>query len=122
MTTRAIRGAITITENSKEAVKEATIELLAEILSQNSIKKEAISHVIFTLTKDIDADFPAKFARTELGFDDVPMICSNEIDIPNSLPMCIRALVVVNSDKSQKEIKHIYRGEAKKLRPDLTSF
>lgn len=119
MTTRAIRGATTVEENTQKAIKLATVELLNEILSQNNISKEDISHVIFTLTKDINADFPAKFARTELGFDDVPMICSNEIDVPNSLPMCIRALVVVNSDKSQKEIRHIYQQEAKKLRPDL---
>ncbi len=120
MTTRAIRGATTVEENTKEAIKDATIELLSVILSQNNLKKEDISHVIFTLTKDINADFPAKFARTELGFDDVPMICSNEIEVPNSLPMCIRALVVVNLNKSQKEIRHIYLNGAKKLRPDLS--
>ena len=121
MTIRSIRGATTVEENTKEAIKEATVELLSEILAKNPITKEDISHVIFTLTKDVNADFPAKFARIELGFDDVPMICSNEIEVPNALPMCIRVLMVVNTDLSQKEINHIYLREAKKLRPDLNS-
>lgn len=120
MSTKAIRGATTVEENTKESIKLATIELLSEILAKNAMVKEDISHVIFTLTKDVNADFPAKFARTELGFDDVPMICSNEIEVPNALPMCIRVLVVINSDKSHKEIKHIYLHGAKKLRPDLS--
>jgi chorismate mutase len=117
--TRAIRGATTVKENSKEAIRLVTVELLTEMLGQNKIQKESISHVIFTLTKDINADFPAKFARTELGFDNVPMICSNEIEVPDALPMCIRVLMVINSDILQKEIRHIYLNEAKKLRPDL---
>jgi len=119
MIIRAIRGATTIEENSKDAIKMATVELLNEILAQNNIKTEDISHLIFTLTKDINADFPAKFARIELGFDDVPMICSNEIEVPGALPLCIRILMVVNSMLSQKEIHHVYLNEAKKLRPDL---
>jgi chorismate mutase len=119
MITRAIRGATTVGENTKEAIKLDTVELLGEMMSQNKIKKEDISHVIFTLTKDINADFPAKFARIELGFDDVPMICSNEIEVPGALPLCIRVLMVVNSELSQKEINHVYLNEAKKLRPDL---
>ncbi|MDD3419991.1 MAG: chorismate mutase [Candidatus Gastranaerophilales bacterium] len=119
MTTRGIRGAITLDENSKEAIKQATIELLTEILSKNSVSKEDISHVIFTFTPDINADFPAKYARTGLGFDMVPMICINEIEVSDALKMCFRALVVVNTDKAQDEIHHIYLKGAKKLRPDL---
>lgn len=119
MITRAIRGATTIEDNTKDSIKESTIELLSEILNQNKIKKEDISHVIFTLTKDINADFPAKFARLELDFEDVPMICSNEIEVPNALPFCVRVLMVVNSELSQNEIKHIYLKNAKTLRPDL---
>lgn len=119
MSIRAIRGATSVEENTKDAIKEVTVELLSEILEKNAVAKEDISHVIFTLTKDVNADFPAKFARIELGFDDVPMICSNEIEVPNALPLCIRVLMVVNTDLSQKEIRHIYLREAKKLRPDL---
>lgn len=121
MITRAIRGATTVKENAKEAIKLATAELLTEMMGQNKIKKQDISHVIFTLTKDINADFPAKFARIELGFDDVPMLCSNEIEVPGSLPLCIRVLMVVNSVLPQKEIHHIYLNEAKKLRPDINT-
>jgi chorismate mutase len=119
MATRGIRGATTLEVNTKEAVKEATVELLSEILSKNSISKEDISHVIFTFTPDINADFPAKYARTELGFDAVPMICINEIEVAEALKMCFRALVVVNTDKAQNKIHHIYLKGAKKLRPDL---
>ena len=108
MITRAIRGATTVKENTKEAIKLATIELLSDMLGQNKITQKSISHVIFTLTKDVNADFPAKFARIELGFDDVPMICSNEIEVPGALPLCIRVLMVVNAELSQKEIHHIY--------------
>ncbi len=119
MMTRAIRGATTVEKNLKEVIKYSTVELLGEMLSKNQIQKEDISHVIFTLTKDVNADFPAKFARIELDFDDVPMICSNEIEVSGALPLCIRVLMVVNSELSQKEIHHIYLNEAKKLRPDL---
>ena len=119
MATRGIRGATTLDENSKEAIKHSTIELLSELLSKNSVSKEDISHVIFTFTPDINADFPAKYARTELGFDAVPMICINEIAPDGALEMCFRVLLVVNTDKSQDEIHHVYLGGAKKLRPDL---
>lgn len=119
MSTRAIRGATTVEENTKEAIKSATVELLSAMLEENKTSKEDISHVIFTLTKDVNADFPAKFARIELGFDNVPMICSNEIEVPGALPLCIRVLMVINSELSQKEFRHIYLNEAKKLRPDI---
>ena len=79
MMTRGIRGAITVKENTVESLKEATQELLEEILKRNNIKKELISHVIFTLTPDLNAAFPAKFARIDLGWDKVPMMCFNEI-------------------------------------------
>lgn len=121
MMTRAIRGATTVEENTKEAINIATVKLLRKMLSQNKITKEDISHVIFTLTKDVNADFPAKFARIELGFDNVPMICSNEIEVPGAMPLCIRVLMVINSDILQNEIHHIYLNEAKKLRPDLNN-
>lgn len=119
MATRGIRGATTLDENSKEAVKLATIELLTEILSKNSVEKEDISHMIFTFTPDINADFPAKYARIELGFDNVPMICVNEIAPDGALEMCFRVLMIVNTNKAQDEIHHVYLRGAKKLRPDL---
>ncbi len=116
---RGIRGAITLKENTKEEIKSATIELLSEMLKQNEINTEDISFAIFTLTDDLNADFPAKYAREFLNFDFVPMMCYHELDVPNSLKMCLRILLNVNTSKKQNEIKHIYLKDAKKLRQDI---
>jgi len=116
---RGIRGAITVDSNSAESVKDATVELLREIISENSVDTENISHVIFTLTKDIDSAFPAKFAREELDWPNVPMMCFNELDVDGAIASCLRVLVVVNTEKTQVGIKHIYLKDAKKLRPDI---
>ena len=119
MLTRGIRGAITVDNNTVEDIEKATVELIRSIISKNEIKTEDISHVIFTLTSDLNAAFPAKFARTNFDWDFVPMMCFNELDIKNSLSMCLRILIVVNTEKSQKEIHHVYLRGAQKLRPDL---
>lgn len=112
---KGIRGAITVDENSSNALKEATIELLTALVNQNSIKKEKISHAIFTLTKDLNTDFPAKFARVDFGWDNVAMMCYNELDINNSLDMCLRILIVYNCEESF-EPKFVYLKGAKNLR------
>lgn len=98
--TKGIRGAITVDDNTVDSLKSATIELLSALLDKNKISKDQISHVIFTTTQDLNADFPAKFARLDLGFDDVAMMCFHELDVPNSLPMCLRVLIVVNCDEN----------------------
>ena len=98
--TKGIRGAITVEANSENAIKTATVELLTEIMKQNNIVKEDISHAIFTVTTDLNAAFPAKFARLNLGWDKVAMMCYNELDVPNSRRMCLRVLIVVNCDKN----------------------
>lgn len=116
---RGIRGAITVNQNSAQCIKDSTIELLQVLMANNCCKIEDISHVIFTMTKDLTAAFPAKFARDILHWDNVPMMCFNELDIDDSLKMCLRILVVVNTEKKQDEIKHVYLKGAKKLRPDI---
>ncbi len=116
---RAIRGAITVEENSPEAISEATKELLRQIVEQNALQPEDIISVIFTATKDLNAAYPAKAAR-EIGWSFIPLMCMQEMDVPGSLPYCIRVLLHVNTTKSRQEIKHIYLREAKNLRPDLT--
>lgn len=98
MTTKGIRGAITVTENTSDAIKLATIELLTEIIKRNNVQVENISHVIFTLTNDLNAAFPTKFARLVLGWQNVAMMCFHELDVPNSLPMCLRVLLVLNCE------------------------
>ena len=117
---RGIRGAITVENNTIEAVKEAVIELINEIISANTFRESDISHVIFTLTNDIDCIYPAKIAREEFpSWKYVPMVCMNEMQIENSLKMCLRVLIVINTELEQTQIKHIYLKGASKLREDL---
>lgn len=116
---RGIRGATVVLSNTAEDIKEATVELVNEILKRNNIKISDIAFAIFTLTKDLNAAFPAKFARLECGFDMVPMMCYQELDVPNSIEKCLRVLIVVNTDLEQNEINHVYLKGAKALRGDL---
>lgn len=115
MITKGIRGAITVENNSVEAIENATIELITELTKTNGIKKELISHVIFTLTEDLNAAFPAKFAREKLGWDEIAMMCFNELNVPNSLEMCLRVLIVINCEESFSP-KFVYLKGAEKLR------
>ncbi len=117
--TRGIRGAITVKNNTIEDIKKATITLISEMIEKNNIKTADISHCIFTMTNDLDAAYPAKFVRSELKFDLVPLLCFNELNIQNGLKMCLRILIIINTEKTQEEIKHIYLEGAKILRPDL---
>lgn len=115
MITKGIRGAITVENNSAEALKEATLELLNKMLLTNAVTKEQISHVIFTTTNDLNAEFPAKFARLELGWDNVAMMCFHELDVPNSLAMCLRVLIVINCENDFVP-QFVYLKGASKLR------
>jgi len=115
MITKGIRGAISIKSNTKEAISDATVELLSEMIKENQIQKEKISHVVFTLTEDLNAEFPAKIARIELGWADVAMLCSHELNVPDSLKMCLRILIVLNCEENFKP-KFIYLKDAAGLR------
>lgn len=99
MITKGIRGAITVEENSSEAIKNATLELLNALILANHIEESMISHVIFTLTNDLNAAFPAKFARLDLNWTNTAMMCFHELDVPNALPRCLRVLIVLNCDE-----------------------
>lgn len=118
MLVRGIRGATTIKEDTVEEVMQATRELLELIQSENNFAIEDIASALFTVTSDVRSVFPAAAART-IGWDKAPLLCFQEIEVPGSLPRCIRVLVHVNTDKSQQEIKHIYLKEAQSLRTDL---
>ena len=115
MITKGIRGAITVENNSVEDIKSATLELLSEMIKKNNIEKENISHAIFTLTSDLNAEFPAKFARIDFGWDNIAMMCFHELDVPNSLKKCLRILIVVNAIDDFKP-KFVYLKGAEKLR------
>lgn len=115
MAVKGIRGAITVEENTVEAIENATAELLLEMIKQNSIVPSKISHAIFTLTSDLNAVFPAKFARQNLGWNEVAMMCYHELDVPNSLPKTLRVLVVINCDDDFKP-QFVYLKGAANLR------
>lgn len=115
MITKGIRGAITVDDNSEKALKEATLELLKEMIEVNEIKTENISHAIFTLTNDLNAQFPAKYARIDFGWSNVAMMCFHELDVPNSLSKCLRVLIVYNCDEGFTP-EFVYLKGAKNLR------
>ena len=116
---RGVRGATTVALDEREEILRATRELLALIIHLNGIRKEDVASAIFTTTTDLNTAFPATAAR-QLGWLDVPLICSHEIDVPGALGRCIRVLIHWNTAKSQGEIQHVYLKEAQSLRPDKT--
>lgn len=115
MAAKGIRGAITVENNTAEDLKAATLELLNEMVKRNNINVDKISHVIFTLTGDLNAEFPAKFARVDFGWKDVAMMCFHELDVPDSLEKCLRILIVLNCEDDFKP-EFVYLKGASKLR------
>ena len=115
---RGVRGATTVEANTREAILTGTRQLLALMIRQNGIESQDVASAIFSATHDLDAEFPALAAR-QLGWLDVPLLCSHEIAVPGSLPRCIRVLVHWNTDVPQGEIEHVYIRDAVRLRPDL---
>lgn len=118
---RGVRGATTVDINSRDAILLATRQLLALMIRRNDIDSNDIASATFTLTKDLDAEFPALAAR-QMGWLDVPLLCGYELSVPGSLGKCIRILLHWNTEKSQKEIQHIYIQGAVRLRPDLSTL
>ena len=114
---RGVRGATTIETDDRELVLKATRELLGLMIRLNDIRTDDVASAIFTTTPDIISVFPATAAR-QLGWLDVPLMCSHEISVPGSLGMCIRILLHWNTDKGPKQIQHVYLREARTLRPD----
>ncbi len=115
---RGVRGATTVEHNDREEILLATTELLQLIVRQNDLPVEDIASAIFTVTDDLDAEFPALAAR-QLGWEGVALMCAREIPVPNSLSKCIRVLLHVNTTRSAAEIQHVYIRGAVKLRPEF---
>jgi chorismate mutase len=115
----ALRGAITVTENSEDPILEATRELIGEMMSRNSIESSAMVSCIFSCTPDLNAQFPAVAAR-DLGLDRVPLLCTQEIAVPGALERVIRVLLHYYAPASH-EPQHAYLREASSLRKDLGS-
>lgn len=116
---RGVRGATTVERNTAEAIVEAARELLDEVVRRNEIKTEDVASAWFSTTRDLDAEFPAVAARRGLGWDHVALMCSHEIDVPGSLPGCLRLLLHINTQRSQQDLQHVYLRGAKVLRPDV---
>lgn len=115
---RGVRGAITIEEDTREQVLNATRELLQAMIDANGIEADDVASAIFTTTPDVNAEFPALAAR-KLGWSDTPLLCGHEMNVPHGLKRCIRILLHWNTTRSAREIQHVYLKEAVSLRPDL---
>lgn len=120
MMIRGVRGATTVESNSPEAIIDATKELLGAMVKANEIDKDDVASAFFTLTQDLNAEFPAVAAR-QMGWTDVALLCGHEMNKPGALPMCLRILLHVNTDRPASEIKHVYLRGARILRPDIDS-
>ena len=122
MSVRGIRGATTASGNTMEAITQATAELLTELIRLNDLQIEEICFAYFTTTLDLDAEFPAYAAR-KLGWISVPLLCGNDMVVPGpnprSVPMCIRILLLYNTEKAQSEMRSAYLRGAQAIRADL---
>jgi len=117
MTTRGIRGAITVDANDANAILSATRELLLTLQTENGLQTDELAAAWFTVTPDLNAAFPAAAARS-LGWDQLPLLDAQEVPVADALPRCIRVLLLWNTDKPQHAIRHVYLRRAASLRPD----
>ena len=116
-TLRGLRGATTASANTREAILEATEDLLRSLQQANGFAPEDVESAIFTSSPDLTAEYPARAAR-QLGWTEVPLLGTAEVPVPDGLPRCIRVLLHFYTTKPQRELKHMYLREAAKLRPD----
>lgn len=115
----ALRGAITVERNDAEEILLATTELLETLIERNDLVIERIVSCIFTLTEDLNAEFPAVAARA-IGFNGVPLLCAREVDVPHALPRVVRVMVHYYAEEGV-EPKHVYLRDAVALRSDIAA-
>jgi chorismate mutase len=115
---RAIRGATTVEENTEQEILNATCELLKTMMEVNGTEKDNIISIIFSVTMDLNAAFPAVAAR-RLGWTETALMSTYEINVPGSLQKCIRVMMHINTEKKNSELKFVYQKQARLLRPDL---
>jgi chorismate mutase len=116
-----VRGAITVEDNTAEAILDAAHELLAALIAANGIEPDDVGAVFFTTTRDVNAEYPAVAAR-QLGWNEVAILCSHEMDVPHGLSKCLRVLVMWNTTLAPRDIRHVYLRGAQSLRPDRASL
>jgi len=117
---RAIRGATTVPENSVTAIREAVHELLDELELHNQLDMDEIVSITFSVTRDLDAIFPAAIARERPHWANVPLLDVQQMHVEGSLERCIRFLIHFNTPNPNVEIYHPYLRQARNLRPDWT--
>jgi chorismate mutase len=119
---RGIRGATTVDVDRPVDIVEATRELLQALITANDIRPEDVAGAWFTTTPDLRTEFPAVAAR-QLGWVDVPLICGHEMNVPSanprSIPRCVRAMILINTERAQSDIKHIYLRGALAIKQEL---
>ena len=113
---RGIRGATTVENDTREAILDATEELLREIVSANDVDPDDLAAAIFTVTPDLTAAFPAEVARVRLQWTEGAFLSATEIPVPDAPSRCIRVLLLINTEKSAKEMRHVYLRGAQALR------
>jgi monofunctional chorismate mutase len=118
MKVRVLRGAITAEDNTKEAIVEATTELLEEMLDRNDVATDDVIFILFTATKELTAEFPAAVVR-KLGLSHIPVLCARELDVEGALPFTIRAMMMLYTEKAREQLRHVYLKDARQLRTDL---
>jgi chorismate mutase len=121
MKCRGVRGATTVEANTRDEILMNTRQLLALMIRANGIEPEDVASAMFSVTSDLNAEFPALAAR-QLGWLDVPLLCTYEVDVPGSLRRCIRIMIHWNTEVPQHEIRHVYIKDATRLRPDLSKL
>jgi chorismate mutase len=115
---RAVRGATQVPANDRDLILDATTELVTEVMTRNGFTLDSVVSVLFTATPDLTAEFPALAAR-KIGFQDVPLLCAAEINVPGALPRVIRLMAHVDTDLSRAQIQHVYLRGATALRVDI---
>jgi len=115
---RAIRGAIQVDADQRQAILDATAELVNEVMDRNGLSTDDVISVIFSATPDLRAEFPALATRS-LGFAAVPLLCCSEIDVPGAMPRVVRLMMHVQTDRGRPQIQHVYLRGATALRLDI---
>jgi chorismate mutase len=118
VTVRAIRGAVQLDADERDHLLASVDELIRAILEQNGLSNDDLISMIFTATPDLHSEFPALAAR-RLGIGDVPLLCSQELDVDGAMPRVIRVMVHAETDLKKSDVRHVYLRGAAALRQDL---
>jgi len=102
VTVRAIRGAVQVEADDRDAILEATAELVTAVMNRNDLTPDDVISVLFTMTPDLTAEFPALAAR-KIGFHAVPLMCATEIPVPGAMPRVVRLMAHVDTDRPRSE-------------------